>query len=99
MRFFIDRVPAEDVEAFGTSDLYEDNCKFYYNAVEFGSNAGGIEDFVIMDTCNRSIPLSVTSIDSLIASLLHIQSAIQALNSVEELHECLQDPNCIHTFE
>lgn len=99
MKYFIGKVPAEDLEVFGTGDLFEHEGEYFYNVVEFGSNPGGLEDFVISDTCGRSIPVSTDMIDALIGTLVDIQCKLHLLNKADELQDCLLDSTCIHTFE
>lgn len=99
MKYFIGKVPAEDLEVFGTGDLFEHEGNYYYNSVEFGSNPGGTDDFVISDTCGRSIPLSTDLINALIGTLVDIRCTMHAIEGAQELEECLEDPHCIHTFE
>ena len=99
MKYFIGKVSEQDVESFGSDGLYEHEGTYYYNMVEFGSNPGGVDDFVINDTCGRSIPVSTDMINPLIGALLDIRCTLHAIESTQELQECLEDSNCIHTFE
>lgn len=99
MKYFIGKVPEQDLEVFGTSDLFEHEGSYFYNKIEFGSNPGGVEDFVISDTCGRSIPLSTEQIDVLIGALVDMRCKLHALEAAEELQDCLSDPFCVHTFE
>lgn len=99
MQYYFGKVPAKDVEAFGEDGLFEYEGSYYYNRIEVGSNPGGIEDFVISDTCGRSIPLSTDMIGSLSRVLLDIKMTLIQLEEAQTIQEDLNDADVIVTFE
>lgn len=99
MKYYFGNVPAEDVEAFGAEDLFEHEGSYYYNCVEFGTNPGGVEDFMISDTCGRSIPISTEMIPGLSRVLLDIRMAMNTFQEAEELEQDVYDPEVVVVFE
>lgn len=99
MKYFIGLATDDIIEGFGTDGLFEHDGDYFYNTVEFGSNPGGTDDFVIADGCGRSIPLSVDTLDVLIKVLMDIRITAATLEHADEVKECLQDHTCVHTFE
>lgn len=81
MKYFIGQMPQADVDMFGPEDAFEHEGDYYYNMVEFGSNPGGMDDFVITDSVGRSIPLSIDHLDVLIQCLEDIRDNI---NTIQE---------------
>jgi hypothetical protein len=65
---------------------------FYYG-VEFGSNAGGINEVVIFDGCERTVPIDVESVPALIDALQRCYDIHQQLEEAEELKINLEDDN------
>lgn len=63
---------------------------FYYG-VEFGSNPGGLDEVVIFDGCDRSLPVDMDSVPSLIEALTRIYSLHRALAIAEALKEDAYD--------
>lgn len=98
MKYYFGKVPQQDAEMFGTDELFENEGSFYYNQLEIGSNPGGIEDFVISDTCGRSIPLATDMIPELARVLLDIKLMMGTIQEAEALQEDLTDSNIIVTF-
>lgn len=79
MKYLFAQVPRQDVDMFGNDSLFEADGDYYFNQVEIGTNPGGMEDFTISDTCGRSIPLCVDSIDSLIELLQDIKDTLETI--------------------
>jgi hypothetical protein len=59
--------------------------KKYYYGIEYGSNAGALEDILIYDTLGRNIPVDVRSIDNLIDALHRVKTFI----GIAEQHDTL----------
>lgn len=98
MKYYFGKVPAQDVEMFGCDELFENEGEYFYNQLEIGSNPGGIEDFVISDTCGRSIPLATEMIPELARVLLDIKLMMGTIEEADALQEDLADSNVIVTF-
>jgi len=98
MKYFIGQVPATDVINFGTEDLFEYNDDYYYNTIEFGTNSGGMEDFVISDTVGRSVPISIEHINVLIEALQDIQESLEAIQAGKNAEEFINSDE-IRTLE
>ena len=99
MKYFIGQVPGQDVDMFGDEGLYEYGGDSYYNMVEFGTNPGGTEDFVITDTVGRSIPISIEHIGILIEVLQDIQATLDMIESGKAAEAAILNPDEIRTFE
>lgn len=89
MKYLFAQVQPQDVDMFGRDELFEADGEYFYNQVEIGTNPGGLEDFTISDTCNRSIPLSVDSIDALIEVLQEIKASIQTIQDGEAMLQAM----------
>lgn len=98
MKYYFGKVPAQDVTAFGDEGLFEHEGEYFYNQLEIGSNPGGTEDFVISDTCGRSIPLATEMIPELARVLLDIKLMMGTISEAEALQEDLADSEIIVTF-
>lgn len=89
MKYLFAQVQPQDVDMFGRDELFEADGEYFYNQVEIGTNPGGLEDFTISDTCNRSVPLSVDSIDALIEVLQEIKASIQTIQDGEAMLQAM----------
>ena len=98
MKYFIGQVPAADLTKFGSDGLFKHNDEYYYNVIEFGTNPGGMEDFVVSDSIGRSVPLSIEHISVLIEALTHIQDSLDSIKTGKEAEEFISS-NEILTFE
>jgi hypothetical protein len=98
MKYYFGKVPTQDVNAFGTDNLFEYEGEYFYNQIEIGSNPGGIEDYVISDTCGRSIPLSTEQIPQLARVLLDIKLMMGTLVEAEALQEDLANADLVVTL-
>ena len=98
MKYFIGQVPAADLTNFGSDGLFKHNDEYYYNVIEFGTNPGGMEDFVIADSIGRSVPLSIEHIGVLIEALEDIQESLEAIQRGKEVEEFINS-NKIRTLE
>lgn len=80
-----------DIDMFGDDNLFgpDENGVYYYNAVEFGTNPGGLDEVTIHDTCNRYMPITVDSIPGLIQALSEFYNLAQQLESSKVLKSVL----------
>jgi len=99
MKYYFGKVPTNDVEAFGSEGLFEYDGSYYYNQIEIGSNPGGRDDFVISDTCGRSIPVSTDMISGLARVLLDIKLMMGTIEEAEALEADLSDSEAVVVFE
>lgn len=99
MKYYFGKVPQRDVEMFGTDELFQHDGEYFYNQVEIGSNPGGREDFVISDTCGRSIPVSTDMIPGLARVLLDIKLMLGTIEEAEALEADLADSEVTVIFE
>lgn len=98
MKYYFGKVPKQDVITFGDDGLFEHEGTYYYNQLEIGSNPGGREDFVISDTCNRSIPISTDMIPELARVLLDIKLMLSTIEEGEALEADLTDEEVVVVF-
>lgn len=87
MKINFAQVPKESLDTNGTDTLFGPDTKgnYYYNYVEFGTNAGGTDEISIVDTCDRYMPIAVESIPELIAALecyLAISNSIKVSDNI-----------------
>lgn len=47
--------------------------QYFYYQLEWGTNAGGMEDVMLRDTCGREVPFSIDHIESLIDALVRVR--------------------------
>jgi hypothetical protein len=87
VKIYFSQANQSDLDFFGYDDIFEVDDKFYYNGVEFGTNAGGTEEVRIFDSCDRSIPISVDQLHELIAALQHCLDVSEQLQDAEKLME------------
>lgn len=88
MKIYFGTVPSEfedDNEGAFTSNSSEDT-KFYY-MVEFGTNNGGTDEFVIRDSVGRFVPIDMENVDGLVKALTVVVNAYDALQMAESLQE------------
>lgn len=72
------------VQMFGSEDLFEnDNDEYFYYGIEYPTETAGYDEFVVYDSCNRSIPIDIESIDSLINALEYIRSYAEMIRGDE----------------
>jgi hypothetical protein len=71
MKIYFNQVPDSDVQFFDGSGLFgpNDYGNFFYNYVEYGSNPGGLEEVMIVDGCDREIPVNMEAVPDLIRAL------------------------------
>lgn len=98
MKYYFGQIPAGDADMFG-DELFVDAGDAYYGMVEFGTNPGGIDDFVISDTAGRSIPLSIDHIDTIIQVLEDIKNTLDQVQTGKDALVAIYNPDEIRTFE
>jgi len=84
----------ERKKVIDTSGMFEvdghHNHLFYYG-IEYGSNAGGVDEFLIFDGCDRKIPIDIQSIGELITALVQIQEQHDTICEADKIREKLED--------
>lgn len=89
MKIYFGAVPSDleyDItEGAFTSNSSED-AKFYY-MVEFGTNHGGTDEFVIRDSVGRFVPIDMENVSGLAKALTAVVSAYDALQVAESVQE------------
>lgn len=90
MKINFAQVKNQDLDFFGESNVFgpDENGDFYYNYVEFGTNAGGTDEVTIVDGCDRYMPVSVENIPELIEALkecYRVYNRLQKASALEEL--------------
>ncbi len=71
---------------------------YFYYGVEFGSNPGGVNEVMIFDGCDRTVPIDIESVPALIEALERCCAMHQQLEEAEELKSNLEDDNCEDTI-
>lgn len=89
MKILFAQVPAHDVDTFGDANLFgpDEAGNFYYNFVEFGTNAGGTDEVCIADGCERIMPIAVDNIPELIAALGECYKIAKSLEAFERIQD------------
>lgn len=80
----------EDDLSFGEDGMFRHRGNYYYNGIEIGTNAGGMDEFTIFDGCDRMVPLSVDSLDELIEGLQRLKDYLDRINQGKEAVELLE---------
>jgi hypothetical protein len=77
---------------FGDDELFgpDEGGNFYYNQVEYATNPGGLDDFVVRDTCGRSIPLPITAVPDLMRVLPHLYTLYMSTKAAETITEFME---------
>jgi hypothetical protein len=60
---------SEVLDLTDTDETFEYNDSYFYNYVEYGTNAGGLDEIAITDTCRRYMPISIEQVPDLITAL------------------------------
>lgn len=88
MKIYFGAVPPEfedDTEEAFTSNS-SDGTKFYY-MVEFGTNNGGTDEFVIRDSVGRFVPIDMENVSGLAKAVLSVLNAYYALQLADSAQE------------
>jgi hypothetical protein len=81
---------------FDTDGMFHSEAEpdfYFYYGLEFGSNAGGIDEVLIFDGCDRTVPIDIESVPDLIEALQHCYAMHQQLEHAEKLKANLEDDN------
>lgn len=70
----------------------EINDTLFYYGVEYGSNPGGTEEVRIYDGCDRSIPVDIESVESLITALEGVLANHYALQVAKNIEDNVINP-------
>jgi hypothetical protein len=76
---------SEVLDLTDTDDTFEYNDNYFYNYVEFGTNAGGMDEIAIVDTCRRYMPVSIEQVPDLITALQSCYNIHMKVLKAEEL--------------
>jgi len=76
---------SEVLDLSDTDETFEYNDSYFYNYVEFGTNAGGMDEVAIVDTCNRYMPISIEQVPGLIKALQSCYNLHMKVLKAEEL--------------
>lgn len=80
-----------------SSSFELDGQEFLY-CVEYGSNMGGTEDFVISDTVGRAVYVDIGSIDQLIDVLQYLSFMSKRVNEAEDTIAAVCDADNIQSI-
>jgi hypothetical protein len=81
---------------FDTDGMFHSEAEpdfYFYYGLEFGSNAGGIDEVLIFDGCDRTVPIDIESVPDLIEALQYCYDMHQQLEHAEKLKANLEDDN------
>ena len=89
MKIYIHESSQEDIDMFDLDGVLgpDDNGNYFYQYLEYGTNAGGFDEFAIGDGCGRMVPFAIESIDELISALKAIRDASEDIKEADELKE------------
>jgi hypothetical protein len=87
MKIYVGYVDADEVDAFGEDGLVGPNSdgSYFGQYVEYGTNAGGLDEVAIGDGCNRMVPICVENLPDLIAALQEIQNNVEKIAEAKQL--------------
>ena len=85
MKIYFGEVSEQELDEFGTDGFLQRDGRYFSGAVEFGTNAGGIDDVVVMDGCGRSIPLSVEHLGQIVAAFQECGALYNEIAEAEQL--------------
>lgn len=92
MKIYFGEVTQQDLDQWGTDGLLQRDGRYFSGAVEFGTNAGGIDDVVIEDGCGRSIPLSVDNLFEIAVALSECAKIYHEIQEAQHLQEEIESP-------
>jgi hypothetical protein len=88
--YFAEADMSDDEFEYHLEGAFKYRGKYYWNYVEFGTNAAGTEEFVIHDGCERLMPLCVDKIDDLIDVLEQVRNLHEAMIKGEQTREMVE---------
>ena len=94
MKIYFGKAEYNDVDLFGDDGMFavtrNGETQWFYQGVEHGTNAGGLDEVRIFDGCERSIPISIDQIPELVEALNYCYNNYQSINRGSELAERLE---------
>lgn len=88
MKAFFAEVSPEELAHYGdavfTVETETAETKHFEHVVEYGSNAGGTDEFVITDSIGRYVPINIDNLDTLIDILTDLRDTIDAVLDAED---------------
>lgn len=94
MKIYFGKADPHDVSMFGDEGMFavtrNGETQWFYQGVEHGTNAGGLDEVRIFDGCERSIPISIDQIPELVEALNYCYNNYQSINRGSELAERLE---------
>lgn len=102
MKIYFNQVQENDLKYFGSSELLSpnDSDNYFFNYVEYGTNAGGMEEVAIADSCDRMVPINMEAIPDLIHALetaydlwknITFGNALQEAANIEQVEMYVKD--------
>ena len=87
MKINFAQVPHTDIDNFGDENLFgpDESGNFYYNYLEYGTNAGGTDEVAIVDGCDRYMPIAVDNIPELITALAEVLRISHEIKFAKEI--------------
>ena len=87
MKAFFAEVSPEELahysDAVFTVETETGEVKYFVHVVEYGSNAGGTDEFIISDSIGRYVPISIDDLDTLIHILTDLRDTVDAVVDAE----------------
>jgi len=92
MKIYVNQINSEEIQLFGTDGLVgpDQNGNYFSQFVEYGTNAGGLDELVIADGCNRMVPIMMDSISDLIAALQTFNDSYLHMQATEMIKDKLE---------
>ena len=87
MKIYVGYVDADEVDAFGEDGLVGPNSdgSYFGQYVEYGTNAGGLDEVAIGDGCNRMVPIAIETLPDLITALQEVLSNSEKIADAKRL--------------
>jgi len=94
MKIYFGKAEQHDVDQFGDDGMFSlvknGEVHWFYQGVEHGTNAGGMEEVSIFDGCARSIPIRVDTIPELVEALNYCYNNYESIKRGNSLVERLE---------
>jgi hypothetical protein len=88
MKAFFAEISPEELVNYGDSVFTvateTGEVKHFEQVVEYGSNAGGTDEFVISDSIGRYVPIGVDQLDTLINILTDLRDTVEEMADAED---------------
>lgn len=87
MKIYVGQVAQDEVDAFGEDGLIGPNSdgNYFGQYVEYGTNAGGLDEVSIGDGCGRMVPVCIETLPDLITALQEVQSNAEQISAAKRL--------------